>query len=124
MSASFSRRLLPQIVMATSTAAVTPTVTIDPRDREIAKYASAVLTSATSADIPKTPTTLANCAIGSTVVWLYPRSSHGKPLQKYVRPNSVVTHTAGARRIARRPYLAPSHPRHSANNAGNSDRYA
>ena len=65
-----------------SAAAVTPTVMIDPRERETTKYASAVLTSATSADIPNTPTTLANCAIGSTVVWLYPSSSHGKPLQK------------------------------------------
>ena len=69
------------------------------------KYASAVLTSATSADMPNTPTTLANCAIGSTVVWLYPSSSQGNPLQKYVRASSVVTHTAGASRIARRPYL-------------------
>ena len=86
------------------------------------KYASAVLTIATSADMPNTPTTLANCAIGSTVVWLYPSSSHGKPLQKYVRPSSVVTQTAGASRIARRPYWAPSHPRHRVNSAGNSER--
>src|SRR5918995_7067792 len=110
--------------MTISAAAVAATVTIDARDRETAMYASAVLTSETSADIPNTPTTLANCATGSTVVWLYPRSSHGKPLQKYVRPSSVVTHTAGASRMARFPYLAPSQPRHSVNNAGNSDRYA
>ena len=73
-----SRRCCPTIVTPTSAAAVTPTVTIDPREREMTKYASAVLTSATSADMPNTPTTLANCAIGSTVVWLYPSSSHGK----------------------------------------------
>ena len=73
-------------------------------------YASAVLTSATSADMPNTPTTLANCAIGSTVVWLYPSSSHGKPLQKYVRASSVVTQTAGASRIARRPVLSAEPP--------------
>src|SRR5688572_16087280 len=123
-SSFLSRRLAPHIVMTISTEAVTPTVMNEPRERETTKYASDVLTSATSADMPRTPATLANCAIGRTVVWLYPSSSQGKPDQKYVRPSSVVTHTAGASRIARRPYFAPSHPRHNVNSPGNSERYA
>ena len=39
-------------------------------EREITKCAATALTAATSADIPNTPTTLANCATGRTVVWL------------------------------------------------------
>src|SRR5688572_5402711 len=83
-----SRRALPQNATASTRATAPASQAIDGPDRTIAKYAAAALTAATSADNPKTPTTLANCATGSTVVWLYPSRTQGNPLQKYVRASS------------------------------------
>src|SRR6185295_9542787 len=84
----------------------------------------AALTSATSAETPNTPTTLADCATGSTVVWLIPSRSQGNPDQKYVRPNSVVTQIAGASMTLRGPNLEFSHASASAKSPGKSARYA
>ena len=50
-----------------------------------------------------------------------PGAATGSRSRNRCAPSSVVTQTAGASRIARRPYFAPSHPRHNVNNAGNSD---
>src|SRR6476661_1724418 len=71
-------RALPHI--AVDATSITPTATAKILWREdagIAHVAAAALTLATSADTPYTPITLASWAIGSTVAWLYPRSTQG-----------------------------------------------
>src|SRR6266508_161738 len=86
--------------------------------------ASAAPTAATSIDTPYTPKMLASCAIGSTVAWLYPSSTHGNPVNRYVRPNSAVTHTSGAAISATGPFVTTKRRTITAKNAGNSARYA
>ena len=51
-------------------------------------------------------------------IWLYPTSVQGKPVKRYMRPSSVVTQTAGARKIARAPWRVTRSASAAANSAG------
>src|SRR5262245_10433255 len=91
----------------------------------ITTAANAAFTDATSIDTPYTPQRLANCAIGSTLAWLYPRSTHGNPMYGTCsRPSSVATQTTGAATIAPGPAVHTSRRMTTANTAGQSARHA
>jgi hypothetical protein len=68
--------------------------------------------------------TLASCAIGSTVTWLYPSSTQGNPPKMAKRPYSVATQMAGDSQTARSPARATSTCSTSAKSAGKRARYA
>ncbi len=79
VSVLFTRRTVPNVATTTSS---TPTVSAPSRcDRRrlMASAAAAAPTSATSADRPNTPVTLASCTTGSTRACDDPSSAHGKP---------------------------------------------
>ena len=61
-----------------------------------ASTAAAVDTSATSADSPYTPVTLASWTTGSTVACDAPSRTHGKFHPNQARNHSEATHNAGA----------------------------
>ena len=117
------RRARPQREREATSTAASATATSPDRSRATVAIASEADTSTTRNDTPYTPTTLALCATGSTVVCVYPTSAQGKPPKNSVRASSVATHAAGESRSPRAPNRRTATATAAANAAGKSDRY-